>query len=66
MAVNLWMVVCGGGKSMPGHEWSWVVAVKVWMVVGVSKFNNVYILFIQSQMFNIFKSYIIDVFICFF
>ena len=34
------MVACGGGKNMPGLDWSWVVAVKVWIVVGIDTRRN--------------------------
>ena len=43
MGVKLWMVVGGGdkimlivgggGKIMPGREWQWEVATKLWLVV---------------------------------
>ena len=32
--VKLWLIVGGGGELMPSRGWFWVVAAKLWLVVG--------------------------------
>ena len=52
------MVVGAGGEIMPGCGWLWVVATKLWLVVGgqgwswmVTQFSNAPIVFIEDTCF---------------